>query len=283
MPRAAGTSAGAPRAAEESTRRPARASNRPRALWIAAAVIGVLAVGAGGIALGAAVGRGEPAASAPTSATTGSPSPEPDPPEPNPSEQGDEPAPSSTPDAVRVALVRLDALPIVSGRSDAAYDRDRFGQRWADVDRNGCDTRNDILGRDLLDPVFKPGTRECKVLGGTLIDPYDGSRVEFVSGYDTSVLVQIDHVVALAWAWRHGAEHWTDEQRTRFANDPANLVAASEATNQAKSASGPSEWLPPARELRCGYVENWIEVLSSYRLGVNARDKAAAQAVLATC
>ena len=29
------------------------------------------------------------------------------------------------------------------------YERELFGPAWADVDRNGCDTRNDILRRDL--------------------------------------------------------------------------------------------------------------------------------------
>ena len=100
------------------------------------------------------------------------------------------------------------------------YDRARFGQAWADVDRNGCDTRNDVLGEDLLDPVFKEGTNDCKVLSGTLIDPYDGRRVEFVSGGETSILVQIDHVVALGWAWRHGADAWTDERRTAVRERP---------------------------------------------------------------
>jgi hypothetical protein len=232
----------------------------------------VLAVGVGGVAVGAALSRSEPAASVVTA------------PPPTPTRP-----PSATPSAApladdaRAALAQLEALEVVSGWPDAAYDRDRFGQRWADVDRNGCDTRNDILGRDLLDPVFKAGTRGCKGLSGTLIDPYDGTRVAFVSGQNTSVLVQIDHVVALAWAWRHGAEHWTDERRTRFANDPDNLVAASEATNQSKSASGPSEWLPPARALRCGYVERWVGVLAEYGLGVSAADRDAAATVLRTC
>jgi hypothetical protein len=240
----------------------------------------VLAVGVGGVAVGAALSRSEPAASVITTSPT---------PAALPAQttvpSATQPTPSATPvdDDARTALTRLDALTLVSGRSDAAYDRDRFGQRWADVDRNGCDTRNDILGRDLLDPVFKAGTRECKVLSGTLIDPYDGTRVAFVSGQNTSLLVQIDHVVALAWAWRHGAEHWTDERRTQFANDPDNLVAASEATNQSKSASGPGEWLPPVRELRCGYIERWVGVLAAYDLGVSAEDRAAAKAVLATC
>ncbi|GAA1945641.1 hypothetical protein GCM10009776_04440 [Microbacterium deminutum] len=195
---------------------------------------------------------------------------------------GSPPATASVSDA-DAAIARLAMLEVVAGYSDARYDRDRFGETWADVDRNGCDTRNDTLGRDLLDPVFKPGTRDCKVLSGLLVDPYDGTHVDFVSGRNTSALVQIDHVVALAWAWRHGAESWTDAQRTAFANDPRNLVAASEEMNQAKSDSGPSEWLPPVAELRCGYVENFVDVLDAYDLGIDPADKDAAQAVLERC
>lgn len=190
------------------------------------------------------------------------------------------PAPSS-PESPALALVA--ALPADDGRADVPYDRDLFGQSWSDVDRNGCDTRNDVLGRDLLDPVFKPGTRDCKVLSGLLIDPYDGTPVQFTSGTDTSRLVQIDHVVALGWAWHHGAWSWTDEQRLAFANDPANLVAASEETNQSKSDAGPGEWLPPAAELRCGYVEQFVGVLSTYRLGIGAEDRAGAESTLERC
>lgn len=181
------------------------------------------------------------------------------------------------------ALAALAAIPTDDGFADLPYDRDLFGQAWSDIDRNGCDTRNDILGRDLLDPVFKPGTRDCKVLSGTLIDPYDGTAVSFVSGSDTSRLVQIDHVVALGWAWHHGAWAWTDEQRLMFANDPANLVAASEETNQSKSDAGPGEWLPPERELRCGYVEQFVGVVSAYGLGVGEADRAAAETILLAC
>ncbi|WP_260303460.1 HNH endonuclease family protein [Rathayibacter sp. PhB127] len=186
-------------------------------------------------------------------------------------------------DPAALALAALAALPVDDGRADVPYDRDLFGESWKDVDRNGCDTRNDILGRDLLDPVFKPGTRDCKVLSGTLVDPYDGTAVSFVSGSDTSRLVQIDHVVALGWAWHHGAWAWTDEQRLLFANDPANLVAASDDTNQSKSDAGPGEWLPPASELRCGYVEQFVGVLGAYGLAVGARDREAAEAVLVGC
>ncbi|WP_428903386.1 HNH endonuclease family protein [Microbacterium sp. YY-03] len=181
------------------------------------------------------------------------------------------------------AIAALDALALADGNSAPDYDRDLFGQRWADVDRNGCDTRNDMLARDLADPSFKPGTRDCKVLTGTLTDPYSGASIEFVNGPDTSPRVQIDHIVALAWAWRQGAHEWSPEQRETFANDPRNLRASGEATNQAKSDSGPSRWLPPAPELQCRFVMEWASVVVDYDLSINADDRDAAQHVLRSC
>jgi len=253
---------------------------------VAALLVGALLGFGLGRGTGQAAPHAQPTASGPTASVDASTPPSVsaappalEPVEPVPSTpQAAEPA-----DATALARERLDRLAIVDGHSDLPYDRARFGQAWADVDRNGCDTRNDVLGQDLLDPVFKEGTNDCKVRSGTLIDPYDGRRVEFASGGETSILVQIDHVVALGWAWRHGADAWTDERRTQFANDPVNLAAASQETNQEKSASGPSTWLPAVPELRCLYVENWIEALDAYALGVNAADRSAAEAVLEAC
>ena len=82
-------------------------------------------------------------------------------------------------------------------------DRSRFGvARTDDVTvadgHNGCDTRNDILGRDLVAAEIKPGSNGCAVLSGTLRDPYTDTTVEFHRGDGTSSKVQIDHVVALS-------------------------------------------------------------------------------------
>jgi hypothetical protein len=85
------------------------------------------------------------------------------------------------------------------------YTRAQFGQTWADVDRNGCDTRNDILKRDLTGEVFRAKTRDCVVESGTLIDPFSGETINFVRGVTSSMEVQIDHVVALSNAWQTGA------------------------------------------------------------------------------
>jgi len=163
------------------------------------------------------------------------------------------------------------------------YRREAFGQRWADTDHNGCDTRNDILARDLARPTFKPGTRDCVVLAGTLAEPYTGRTIEFERGDKTSSLVQIDHVVALADAWRSGAWRWDEQRRTEFANDPANLLAVDGQANQDKSAASADRWLPPNTAFRCEYVKRQIGVKSAYGLSVTQSEQDAMAAELATC
>src|SRR5690349_6854626 len=104
------------------------------------------------------------------------------------------------------AASALAKLPVKGRAPKTGYDRDRFGPAWADVDRNGCDIRNDILKRDLDGETFKPNTRDCVVLTGTLNDPYTGKKIAFTRGQGTSEAVQIDHVIALSDAWQKGAQ-----------------------------------------------------------------------------
>ena len=163
------------------------------------------------------------------------------------------------------------------------YDRQAFGQRWADTDHNGCDTRNDILARDLARPTFKPGTRDCVVLTGTLADPYTGTTIQFQRGDKSSALVQIDHVVALADAWRSGAWQWDAQRRQEFANDPENLLAVDGAANEDKSASSADQWLPPNAAFRCDYVKRQIAVKYAYGLSVTQAEQDAMATQLTTC
>ena len=163
------------------------------------------------------------------------------------------------------------------------YDRQAFGQRWADTDHNGCDTRNDILARDLARPTFKPGTRDCVVLTGTLAEPYTGTTIQFQRGDKSSALVQIDHVVALADAWRSGAWQWGAQRRQEFANDPENLLAVDGAANEDKSASSADQWLPPNVAFRCDYVKRQIAVKYAYGLSVTQAEQDAMATQLTTC
>ena len=177
----------------------------------------------------------------------------------------------------------LDSLVVKGRAAKTGFTRDQFGQRWADVNRNGCDTRNDILQRDLKNITYKPGTHNCVVLTGTLIDPYSGTEINFVRGNVTSMEVQIDHVVALSNAWQTGAFKLTLEKRTAFANDPDNLLAVKGSLNSQKGDGDAATWLPPLKSYRCAYVTKQIVVKARYGLWVTAPEKAAMKNILAKC
>ena len=173
---------------------------------------------------------------------------------------------------------------VTKGRAaKTGYTRDQFGQTWADVDRNGCDTRNDILKRDLTGEVFKEKTRDCVVLSGTLVDPYSGETINFVRGNVTSMEVQIDHVVALSNAWQTGAFKLTIKERTAFANDPMNLLAVKGRLNSQKGDGDAATWLPPLKSYRCDYVSRQIAVKMKYKLWFTAPEKAAMIRILKSC
>ena len=163
------------------------------------------------------------------------------------------------------------------------YTRAQFGQTWADVDRNGCDTRNDILKRDLTAEVFKVKTHECVILSGTLIDPYSGETINFVRGNISSMEVQIDHVVALSNAWQSGAFKLSIKDRTAFANDPLNLLAVKGRLNSQKGDGDAATWLPPLKSYRCDYVSRQIAVKMKYKLWFTAPEKEAMVRILKSC
>ncbi len=178
------------------------------------------------------------------------------------------------------ARAALDALPVHPADPDDGYTRERFGQAWADVDGNGCNTRDDVLARDLADVRRDPAG--CVVLAGTLDDPYTGTAIAFTRGPD-SAAVQIDHLVALDDAWRTGAQAWPAARRVWFANDPANLVAVSGGANQDKGAADASRWLPPQTGFACVYVVRQLRVKAAYGLWLTPDEHAAADRALRGC
>ncbi|MFJ4208780.1 DUF1524 domain-containing protein [Paenarthrobacter sp. NPDC089675] len=191
-------------------------------------------------------------------------------------------APHTQPAYASKALDILATLPIKGRAPKTGYDRAQFGQAWADVDRNGCDTRNDILKRDLT-AVTYTNSVPCKVQSGTLADPYTGNRIAFIRGASTSTAVQIDHVVALSDAWQKGAQQLSLEQRTALANDPLNLQATDGPTNQQKSDGDAATWLPPNKAYRCEYVARQISVKASYSLWVTQAEHDAMARILGDC
>lgn len=191
-------------------------------------------------------------------------------------------APHTQPAYSTKAIELLETLPVKGRAPKTGYDRDQFGQAWADVDRNGCDTRNDTLKRDLTQVIFTNSV-QCKIQAGTLVDPYTAQTISFVRGSNTSAAVQIDHVVALSDAWQKGAQQLSAEQRTAFANDPLNLQSTDGPTNVQKSDGDAATWLPPNKTFRCDYVARQISVKATYNLWVTQAEHDAMAKVLGDC
>lgn len=190
-------------------------------------------------------------------------------------------APASA--AVGTARAGLADLVIKGRAPKTGYSRAAYGVAWTDTDHNGCDTRNDMLRRDLAPVTVQAGTHGCVVLSGTLADPYTATSIAFVRGATTSSRVQIDHVVALSDSWQKGAQQWNAAQRTAFANDPLELLAVDGPTNESKGDGDAATWLPPDTAYRCTYVARQISVKQKYRLSVTAAENRAMQQVLARC
>ena len=186
-----------------------------------------------------------------------------------------------TPEASGDAATVLATLPVRGRAPKTGYRRGEFGQRWRDIDRNGCDTRNDILNRDLTNKTWRANTRGCVVLSGVLAEPYSGETRYFDKSQASAI--QIDHVVALSDAWQKGAQALTAAQRETLANDPLNLLAVDGRLNQQKSDGDAATWLPPHKGFRCAYVSRQIAVKAKYRLWVTEAESDAMVRILSNC
>jgi len=176
------------------------------------------------------------------------------------------------------AQAALAVLPVKGKAPKTGYSRAEFGDGW--VTQAGCDTRNIILHRDLTQPRVG---EECKILSGSLNDPYTGKTILFQRGADSSQLVQIDHVVALSNAWQTGAQQLTFSQREALANDPLELLAVDGAANQQKGDGDAATWLPSNKPFRCQYIARQIAVKQKYTLWVVPAEKDAMLRILQAC
>ena len=200
-----------------------------------------------------------------------------------------QPGPTAAPTGTRGydhARALLSDLPIKGWDRHTDFSRYRFGEAWSDdVDvefgHNGCNTRDDILRRDLTELVVRPGT--CYAQSGVLHDPYTGESIQFTRGPQTSDAVQIDHLVSLSDAWYKGARKWDEQRRRDFANDPRNLLAVGGKANFDKAFRDATAWLPSNTAFRCEFVARQVEVKAAYQLWVSANEKRAMAEVLDEC
>lgn len=148
----------------------------------------------------------------------------------------------------------------------AGYDRDLF-EHWSDFDHDRCNTRCEVLEAERRPDVG-------------WVSIYDG----FVTNDPTQL--EVDHVVALAEAWRSGAWAWDNARREAFANDldePDALIAVSSSSNQSKADKDPAEWRPPARGSWCQWAKGWLRVKVKWGLSADQREADALRSILAEC
>lgn len=181
--------------------------------------------------------------------------------------------PASADAGDRTTAVRLlQQLPLAV-EDTTGYDRDLF-RHWTSQD--GCTTREWVLIRQAV-----AGSRSgCLVAGGRWFSRYDGVQTTDPSSFD------IDHMVPLAEAWGSGADEWSDERRSAFANDLGfrpSLIAVSASSNRSKSDRDPAEWMPPAQGYWCKYLKRWVAVKFRWGLAVDRAERTAVRTGLASC
>ena len=157
----------------------------------------------------------------------------------------------------------------------SGYNRSAF-KHWIDADRNGCNARAEVL---IEEAVVKPKIgAKCKLTGGKWFSAYDGKTITNAS------LLDVDHMVPLAEAWRSGAWKWTAAQRQAYANDLDNseaLIAVTLSTNRSKGDKDPSLWMPSIDQ--CTYIQNWISIKSKYSLTADTKEAEKLNSIFASC
>lgn len=154
------------------------------------------------------------------------------------------------------------------------YSRAKF-PHWA-TQGGQCDTREIVLARDGVEVVQN---EQCRAVSGTWHSLYDNRDVSSAS------VVDIDHIVPLANAWRSGADAWTTGQRKAFANDLTNpqLIAVSASSNRAKGDQSPDQWSPPNTAYWCTYSRAWTHIKHLYKLSITTPEQTTLTTMLDTC
>lgn len=184
----------------------------------------------------------------------------------------DTPAPA---DAVPASRLLAD-IKVAPSLSMSGYSRDRF-THWTDADGNGCDTRDDVLAAE---SQLTPAPSCERIESGNWYSPYDDVTVTASTDMD------VDHLVALAEAWRSGAANWNDAGRERYANDldyPISLLAVTAATNRSKGDQDPAAWMPPNASYDCVYLAHWVAVKWRWNLTMDPAEHAAVKRGMDRC
>lgn len=166
----------------------------------------------------------------------------------------------------------------INDNAKVDYNRKEW-KHWTYRDRSCWNVREETLyldaekgSQELLDKTKNPTKdvkQACYIVGGKWIDPYSGETITDPKKID------IDHLVPLGYAARHGGNDWSAKEKETFANDKEVLISVSARENRSKSDKGPELYIPPYDKYKCEYSLRYIHILSKYKLSMTSGDKSA--------
>lgn len=178
-----------------------------------------------------------------------------------------------TPDSSKLDyLAVLESIP-EGNPQEVPYER----KEWKHWSGSPCDTRREVLVRDGQNVKVDNSSNRCDITSGTWHSVYD--EKDFTNARE----LDIDHVIPLSWAAKHGGQVWPIEKKELFANDKSQLLAVSASENRKKGDKGPSEYMPPSRDFHCSYSKIWVATLDKYDLIPTAKDKTVLKDGLQKC
>jgi hypothetical protein len=160
-----------------------------------------------------------------------------------------------------------------------SYNRGDF-KHWVDADKNGCNSRMEVLKIESLKKVTVKAGTTCTIATGEWFSAYEGKTITSAGSID------IDHMVPLKEAALSGAYRWDAKAREAYANDlgyPGSLIAVSATTNRSKSDQDPNSWLPPSTTYRCTYAAVWTSVKWRWQLTIDPSEKTKLSGILSGC
>ncbi|WHI44623.1 DUF1524 domain-containing protein [Microbulbifer sp. VAAF005] len=151
----------------------------------------------------------------------------------------------------------------VKANDSRGYNLREWLPRWSDSDGDCQSTRHELLIRYSLAPVTFTNESGCIVETGLWLDPYTGQFFRLASDLD------VEHIVPLSWAHKHGGSEWTVELKRKFSEDPENLWLVDDGRNQSKGDKGPNRWLPPYEPVQSIYIQRFLAIVKKYDLQIN--------------
>ena len=168
---------------------------------------------------------------------------------------------------------------ILHAQACPPYERQSWGDGWADADGDCQNTRQEALIEESKGPVGFKGTGKCKVTTGSWDNPYTGE------GHASPERLVVSPLVSLKEAHESGGHAWPAARKRLYANmlsDPDHLIVVSAATLQSMEGKDPSEWLPGNAADQAAHARIWARIKKTWGLTADQAERAALRGLLGT-